>query len=47
MMLTMGRGPFGHQPAGRFNFDPPDNVERTDVDIDGVMQERAQTPWSR
>jgi len=26
MTLTMGRGPFGHQPAGRFNFDPPDNV---------------------
>jgi uncharacterized protein (DUF427 family) len=26
MTLTMGRGPFGHQPAGTFNFDPPDTV---------------------
>jgi uncharacterized protein (DUF427 family) len=24
--LTVGAGPFGHQPAGRFNFDPPEGV---------------------
>jgi uncharacterized protein (DUF427 family) len=24
--LTVGSGPFGHQPGGRFNFDPPDDV---------------------
>jgi uncharacterized protein (DUF427 family) len=23
MSLTLGTGPFGHEPAGRFNFDPP------------------------
>jgi len=26
MTLTMGRGPFGHQPAGTFNFETPDTV---------------------
>jgi uncharacterized protein (DUF427 family) len=24
--LTVGSGPFGHRPGGRFNFDPPDPV---------------------
>lgn len=23
MTMTMGTGPFGHRPAGRFNFEPP------------------------
>ena len=28
MTLTVGTGPFGHRPAGRFNFDlPPERVE--------------------
>jgi uncharacterized protein (DUF427 family) len=27
MTLTLGSGPFGHQPAGRLNFDPPDRFE--------------------
>jgi uncharacterized protein (DUF427 family) len=27
MTLTVGAGPFGHLPAGRFNFDAPRNVE--------------------
>jgi uncharacterized protein (DUF427 family) len=26
MTLTVGRGPFGHSPAGLFNFDPPEHV---------------------
>ena len=26
MTLTMGHGPFGHQPAGIFNFEPPEHV---------------------
>ena len=26
MSLTIGRGPFGSNPAGRFNFDPPEAV---------------------
>ncbi len=26
MTLTVGRGPFGHTPAGRFNFEPPRHV---------------------
>ncbi|MEA2932833.1 MAG: hypothetical protein QOI56_1618 [Actinomycetota bacterium] len=26
MTLTMGNGPFGHQPAGILNFDPPAHV---------------------
>ncbi len=26
MTLTVGAGPFGHRPAGRFNFDPPEDV---------------------
>ncbi|MEA2900704.1 MAG: hypothetical protein QOH36_591 [Actinomycetota bacterium] len=26
MTLTMGSGPFGHQPAGIFNFEPPEHV---------------------
>jgi uncharacterized protein (DUF427 family) len=26
MSLTIGRGPFGHQPAGRWNFEPPGRV---------------------
>ena len=26
MSLTIGTGPFGHEPAGRFNFDPPEHV---------------------
>jgi uncharacterized protein (DUF427 family) len=30
MTITMGRGPFGHQPAGRFNFQPPDHVVYVD-----------------
>jgi hypothetical protein len=25
MSLTMGTGPFGHAPAGSFNFDTPEN----------------------
>jgi uncharacterized protein (DUF427 family) len=24
--LTVGTGPFGHRPGGRFNFDPPEGV---------------------
>jgi uncharacterized protein (DUF427 family) len=24
--LTVGSGPFGHRPGGRFNFDPPEGV---------------------
>jgi uncharacterized protein (DUF427 family) len=27
MTLTVGDGPFGHHPAGRFNFSVPDDVE--------------------
>jgi uncharacterized protein (DUF427 family) len=26
MTLTVGSGPFGHRPGGRFNFDPPGSV---------------------
>jgi len=26
MTLTMGTGPFGHRPAGTFNFEPPEAV---------------------
>ncbi len=26
MTLTVGRGPFGHHPAGKFNFEPPETV---------------------
>lgn len=26
MTLTVGEGPFGHRPAGRFNFEPPEDV---------------------
>jgi uncharacterized protein (DUF427 family) len=26
MSLTLGRGPFGQQPAGTFNFQPPDEI---------------------
>jgi uncharacterized protein (DUF427 family) len=26
MSLTVGSGPFGHRPAGRFDFDPPERV---------------------
>lgn len=26
MSLTLGSGPFGHQPSGRFNFEPPGHV---------------------
>ncbi len=26
MSLTLGRGPFGHRPAGAFNFRPPEHV---------------------
>ncbi len=26
MTLTVGTGPFGHRPAGHFNFAPPDHV---------------------
>ncbi len=26
MSLTVGSGPFGHKPTGRFDFDPPGNV---------------------
>jgi uncharacterized protein (DUF427 family) len=26
MTLTVGRGPFGHAPAGTFNFQPPNHV---------------------
>ena len=26
MSLTVGAGPFGHRPGGRFNFDPPGAV---------------------
>jgi uncharacterized protein (DUF427 family) len=26
MSLTIGKGPFGQQPAGRFDFDPPEHV---------------------
>jgi uncharacterized protein (DUF427 family) len=26
MTLTIGRGPFGHRPAGSFNFEPPPHV---------------------
>jgi uncharacterized protein (DUF427 family) len=28
--LTVGRGPFGHQPAGAFNFEPPKSVVYTE-----------------
>lgn len=30
MTITMGTGPFGHQPAGRFNFQPPEHVVYVD-----------------
>ncbi len=43
MTLTMGSGPFGHQPAGTFNFVPPETVvfveplaRRVRAVIDGV-----------
>lgn len=26
MSLTVGTGPFGHRPAGRFSFEPPESV---------------------
>src|SRR4051812_24004293 len=26
MSLTVGSGPFGHRPAGSFDFDPPERV---------------------
>jgi len=29
--LTVGRGPFGHRPSGRFDFDPPDRVTFVEV----------------
>ncbi len=30
MTLTVGSGPFGHRPGGRFNFTPPDRVVYVD-----------------
>ena len=30
MSLTVGTGPFGHRPAGRFNFEPPQAVVYTE-----------------
>ena len=31
MSLTVGAGPFGHRPTGRFDFDPPDAVTFVEV----------------
>ena len=30
MTITVGRGPFGPQPAGRFNFQPPEHIVYVD-----------------
>src|SRR5436190_12358375 len=27
MTLTVGSGPFGHRPSGRFDFDPPRSMQ--------------------
>lgn len=31
MTLTLGTGPFGHHPTGRFDFDPPESVTFVEV----------------
>ena len=31
MSLTVGTGPFGHHPTGRFDFDPPKSVTFVEV----------------
>lgn len=31
MSLTVGTGPFGHRPTGRFDFDPPETVTFVEV----------------
>ena len=31
MSLTVGTGPFGHRPTGRFDFDPPEKVTFVEV----------------
>jgi uncharacterized protein (DUF427 family) len=31
MSLTVGTGPFGHRPTGRFDFDPPQSVTFVEV----------------
>lgn len=37
MTLTVGSGPFGHDPAGEFNVE---------IEIDGEVEPPVRTPWS-
>lgn len=44
MTLTIGTGPFGRRPAGRFDFDPPDHVvyvERLPRRVRGLVDGKA------
>src|SRR6186997_1294127 len=31
MSLTVGSGPFGHRPTGRFDFEPPERITFVEV----------------
>lgn len=48
MALTVGSGPFGHAPAGRFNADLPDQelLVASDTETGCAYKSFASSPWS-